>query len=172
MHPAQPSRMTSFTPTSCCLSTQRESLRASPVSASVGTAPTEAAVAGSTDGAAASAVLPTKKRAVSLRHLKFDDLSRHRIEEHYEKSHPKQWASHNRAVSQTGGARARLSTPSLQQKGLQGILSPGPVGGRQGCLKSRRGRFCKAISRGTRCSGTRSYLCDRRVETGRPTRGV
>jgi hypothetical protein len=66
-----------------------------------GTLPAEAAGAGSTGGAGASAV-PKQKRAVSRRHLKFDDFSRHRVEEHYAKSHPKQWASYQRAVSQRG----------------------------------------------------------------------
>jgi hypothetical protein len=59
-----------------------------------GTPPAEAVVAGSTGGAGASTVLPKKKGAVSRRHIKFDDFSRHRIEEHYTKSQPKQWASY------------------------------------------------------------------------------
>jgi hypothetical protein len=58
-----------------------------------GTATAEEAADGSTGGTGASAV-PKKKRAVSRRHLKFDYFSRHRIEEHYAISHPKQWASY------------------------------------------------------------------------------
>jgi hypothetical protein len=45
------------------------------------------------------------KHAVSRRRLKFDDLSRHRIEEHYTISHPKQWASYQRAVNKRGRSR-------------------------------------------------------------------
>jgi hypothetical protein len=67
-----------------------------------GALPADTAAAGSTGGAGASVTLPKKKRAVSRRHLKFDDFSRHRVEEHYAKSHPRQWASYQRAVSQRG----------------------------------------------------------------------
>jgi hypothetical protein len=58
-----------------------------------GTATAKEAGDGYTGGTGASAV-PKKKRAVSRRHLKFDDFSRHRIEEHYTISHPKHWASY------------------------------------------------------------------------------
>jgi hypothetical protein len=58
-----------------------------------GTATAKEAVDGSTGGTGASAV-PKKKRAVSRSQLKFDDFSRHRIEELYTISHPKQWASY------------------------------------------------------------------------------
>jgi hypothetical protein len=47
-----------------------------------GTEIAKAAGCGSTDGTGASA-FPKKKRPVSRRHLKFDDFSRHMIEEHY-----------------------------------------------------------------------------------------
>jgi hypothetical protein len=76
-----------------------------------GTPPAEAAAAGSTGGVVASYVLQKKKRAVSRRHLKFDDFSRNRIEEHYKKSHPKQWDSYQRAVSQ--GGRSSKTNESL-----------------------------------------------------------
>jgi hypothetical protein len=66
-----------------------------------GTATAKEAGDGSNGGTGASAV-PNKKRAVSRRHLKFDDFSRHRIQEHYTISQPKQWASYQCAVSQSG----------------------------------------------------------------------
>jgi hypothetical protein len=137
-----------------------------------GTAPTEAAVAGSNGCAAASAVLPTKERAVSLRHLKFDDLSRHRIEEHYENSHPKQWASNNRAVSQRGRSSKTIDSVFRAERITGHFSRRDRLGEDKGVSKAVRGNSAKLFSRGTRCSGPRSYLCDRRVETGRPTRGV
>jgi hypothetical protein len=89
-----------------------------------GTPPAEAFVAGSTGGAGASMVLPKKKRAVSRRHLKFDDFSRDIIEEHYTKSHPKQWASYQRAVSQRGRS-SKTDDSFLAQKGKEGISIAG-----------------------------------------------
>jgi hypothetical protein len=80
-----------------------------------GTPPAEAVVAGSIGGAGASAGLPKKKRAVSRRHLTFDDFSGHRIEEHYETSHPKQWASYQRSLSQRGRS-SKTNDSFLTQK--------------------------------------------------------
>jgi hypothetical protein len=66
------------------------------------TPPVTEAEAGSTGSVGESAVLPKTKRAVSRRHLKFDDFSRKRIEGQYKKSHPKQWTSYQRVVGQGG----------------------------------------------------------------------
>jgi hypothetical protein len=46
--------------------------------------------------------VPKKKRAVSRRHLKLYNFSRHRIKDHYKISYSKQWASYRCAVSKGG----------------------------------------------------------------------
>jgi hypothetical protein len=45
---------------------------------------------------------PKKKRRASMNPLYFSDFSRARIEEHYERSHPKQWVLYKRALSERG----------------------------------------------------------------------
>jgi hypothetical protein len=49
----------------------------------------------------------------------FDDFSRHRIEEHYTKSHPKQWALYQRAVSQRGRS-SRTNNSFFQAERITG----------------------------------------------------
>jgi hypothetical protein len=89
----------------------------------------EAARAESTGSAGASAVLPNRKRAVSRRHLMFDDFSRHRIEEHYTKSHPKQWALYQRAVSQRGRS-SRTNNSFFQAERITGHFARRDPSGR------------------------------------------
>jgi hypothetical protein len=114
-----------------------------------GTSPAEAVEAGSTGGAGASAVLPKMKRAVSRRHLKLGDFSRNRIEEHYTKSHPKQWASYQRAVSQRGRS-SKTNDSFFNVERITGHFARGDPLGEDKVVSKAVGDFAERLFRRTR----------------------
>jgi hypothetical protein len=59
-------------------------------------------VPGAQPAATSQSAGPPKKRRASTNPLYFSDFSRARIEEHYENSHPKQWALYKRELSERG----------------------------------------------------------------------
>jgi hypothetical protein len=94
-------------------------------------------------------VLPKMKRAVSRRHLKLGDFSRNRIEEHYTKSHPKQWASYQRAVSQRGRS-SKTNDSFFNVERITGHFARGDPLGEDKVVSKAVGDFAERLFRRTR----------------------